>query len=69
MESSFKSDMKNLLKKISSIFGSELIAPPLRGNKKDNIDHTTQENAVLSAACADRIGKLLELGVYDEVKK
>jgi hypothetical protein len=69
MESSFKSNMKNLLKKTSSISGFKPIAPPLRGNKKDNIGHTIQENVVLSAGCADRIGRLLELGAYDEVKE
>jgi hypothetical protein len=49
--------------------GFNPIAPPLRGNKKDSIGHTIQENAVLSAACADTIRKLLELGDYNEVKE
>jgi hypothetical protein len=34
MDSSFISDMKNLLKKTSSIFGSKPIALPLRGDKR-----------------------------------
>jgi hypothetical protein len=69
MDSSFKSDMKNLLKKTSSIFGNKPIAPPLRGNKKDSIGVTMQENAVLSSACADTTRKLLELGQVDEAKE
>jgi hypothetical protein len=69
MENSFKTDMKNLLKKTSSIFGSKPLAPHLRDNKKDNIGHIIQENAVLSAACADTFRKLLELGAYDEAKE
>jgi hypothetical protein len=68
MDPSFKLDMKNLLKK-TSIFGSKPKAPPLKGNKKDNIGHTMQENAVLSAVCADPTMKLLEIGVYDEAKE
>jgi hypothetical protein len=68
MDSSFKSDMKNLLKKTSSIFDNKPIAPPLRGNKKDSIGVTMQENAVLSAACVDTIRKFLELGEVDEAK-
>jgi hypothetical protein len=51
MDSSFKSDMKNLLKKTS--FERKL---------KYSIGVTMQENAVLSAACADTIRKFLELG-------
>jgi hypothetical protein len=69
MEHSFKTDMKNLLRRTSSIFCSKRIAPPLRGNKKDSIGHTMQENAVLSAACADTIRKLLELGNLNEAKE
>jgi hypothetical protein len=69
MDSSFKSDMKSLLKKTSSVFGNKPIAPPLRGNKKDIIDHTIQEYAVLSAACADTIRKLLELNAIDKAKE
>jgi hypothetical protein len=65
MDSSFKSDMKNLLKKTFSIFGSKPVAPLLRGNKKDSIGPTMQENAVLSAACSDTIRKLLELEVAE----
>jgi hypothetical protein len=61
--------MKNLLRKISSIFGSKPIPSPLKNNKKDNINHTMQENAVLSAACADTIRKLLELGNVNEAKE
>jgi hypothetical protein len=68
IDSSFKSDMKNLLKRTSSIFGSKPVAPPLRGYKKDSIGHTIQENAVLSAACGDTIRKLLELNAIDEQK-
>jgi hypothetical protein len=61
--------MKNFLKRTSSIFGSKPIAPPLRGIKKDSIDHTIQENAVLSSACADTIRKLLEFNAVDEAKE
>jgi hypothetical protein len=43
IDSSFKSDMKNLLKKTSSIFGSKPIAQSLRGNKKDSMSHDTRE--------------------------
>jgi hypothetical protein len=69
MDSSFKSDMKNLLKRTSSIFGFKPIAPPLRGNKKGSIGHTIQENPVLSVACAGTIRKLLELNAVYEAKE
>jgi hypothetical protein len=51
MDSSFKSDMKNLLKRTSSIFGSKPIAPPLRGNKKEYPSRDARERCLKCGVC------------------